>query len=482
MQKISKEQVIQSFVWKLMERMGTQIVSLVVSIILARLLLPSDYGVIAIITIFILIANVLVQSGFSQALVQDQSVGEIDFSSVLYLSLLVAAVLYGSLFVCSPFIAMFYKEPLLSPVIRVLSVILFFGAFNSVQIAYISRHMLFKRLFFSSSVSSLFSGVVGIVLAFLKFGVWALVAQQISSQAMICLVLWFTVKWRPQLVFSLKRVKKMFSFGWKLMVSGLLDTVFNNIQSLIIGRLYNPSIVGYYNNGQQFPGLIVTNVDTSIQSVMFPALSSHQDNKEMVKQMMRRVIMTSSFIMFPATLGLATIAQPLILLLLGAKWLPAVPFLQIACLYYSVWPLQTANLATINALGYSSIFLKIEVIKKVVGIAIIIGSIPFGMYGIAWGMVLTSFISTFINAFPNKRLVSYAYFEQWKDIAPSLVLSIIACLVSYSISFTSMPAFLLLFTQVLVGLGIYLLLAKVFKLEEYQYLGNEIKNRFAKKV
>ena len=260
-EQITRGTVVRSLIWKFLERGGIQGVQFVLSIILARLVSPSDYGVIALILVFIQIANVFIQSGFNTALIQKKDADELDFSSIFYLSLFVAFVCYLVLFFTAPLVAIFYKQPILVSLIRVLAFTLFFGAINSVQNAVVSRTMQFKRFFYSSMGSVIGSGVLGVILAYRGFGVWALVSQQLVNNILTCVILWFTVKWRPKLLFSLERVKSLFGFGWKLLVSALLDTVFRNIYSLVIGRMYNSSQLGYFNRGQQFPQVIASNLD-----------------------------------------------------------------------------------------------------------------------------------------------------------------------------------------------------------------------------
>jgi len=465
-----KSTVLSSLFWKLMERGGTQGIQFIVQIVLARLLLPEDFGLIAIVTIFILLANVFVQSGFNTALIQKKDADDEDFSSVFYLSLFVAGLLYVVLFLTSPFISVFYRSPQLILILRVLSVTLFFGAFNSIQNAYVARNMMFKKLFFSSLGAIIISGTVGIATAYLGWGVWALVAQQLTNQLAVTLILWFTVKWRPKLLFSIEKVKVLFSFGWKLLASSLINTLYMEIRSLIIGKIYIPAMLGFYDRGQQIPKVIVSNIDGAIQSVMLPALASQQDDKKRVKAMMRRAIMTSSFIMFPMMVGLAVVAEPVVKIILTDKWLPAVPFLQIFCASYSLWPIHTANLQAINALGRSDIFLKLEIIKKVIGIIILGVSIPFGIYAIAWGVLISGVISTFINAYPNLKLLNYSYIEQWKDIMPSLGISLVMGAVVYTLNFLNIAVWQILMLQVFVGVVIYIGLAKVFKVESFGYL------------
>lgn len=474
----TKGKVISSLFWKLMERGGTQGIQFIVQIVLARLLLPDDYGIIALIAIFISIANVFVESGFNTALIQKKDANETDFSSVFYLSLFVASLLYIVLFFTSPFIASFYGITKLISVIRVLSITLFFGAFNSIQNAVVVRKMQFKKFFYCSLGAIAVSGTVGIITAYEGFGVWALVAQQLANQFMITVILWFTVKWRPKLIFSFERIKRLFSYGWKLLVASLIDTLYMNLCSLIIGKIYNPAMLGFYNRGDQFPQIVVTSIDSSIQSVMFPALASEQDNKQRVKQLMRRSIVTSSFIVFPMMMGLAVIAEPLIKILLTDKWLPCVPFLQIFCASYALKPIHTANLQAINALGRSDIFLKLEITKKIIGLIILCVSIFYGVYAIAIGMLIYGIISMFINAYPNFKLLNYSYYEQWKDIMPSLIISLIMGIVVYNFKWFYISAWLTLIIQVCIGGILYIGMAKIFKLECYTYLVTTLKSVF----
>lgn len=468
----TKTLVLSSLFWKLMERGGTQGIQFIVQIVLARMLLPEDYGIIALVLVFIAIANVFVQSGLNTALIQKKDADETDFSSVFYLSLFIAGLIYIILFFTAPLIAAFYEEAQLIPIFRVLAITLFFGAFNSIQNAVIARRMQFKKLFFSSTGAILVSGTVGIYMAYKGFGVWALVGQQISNQLLVTLILWFTVKWRPRLLFSFRRVKSLFSYGWKLLVSALINTVYNDLRSLIIGKIFKAEILGFYNRGQQFPSVLVSNIDGSIQSVLFPVLASQQDNRSRVKDMMRRAIVTSSFVIFPMMVGLAVVAEPLVQLLLTDKWLQCVPFVQIFCASYALWPIHTANLQAINALGRSDIFLKLEIIKKVIGLSILVVTLFYGVYAIALGTVLGGIISTVINAYPNKKMLDYSFFDQWNDIMPSLLLSLVMGAVVYSITWLGFSVFRTLIIQVCIGVILYVGMAWVLKLECFRYLLN----------
>ena len=467
--------LLSSLFWKMMERFGTQGIQLVVQIVLARLLIPEDFGTVAIVMVFISLAQVFVQSGFNTALIQKKDADNEDFSSVLYLSLIIATGLYGLIFLVAPHIADFYGDSILTPVLRVLSLTLLFGAFNSIQNAHIARNMMFKKLFYSSLGSIVLSGIIGVVSAYAGLGIWALVLQQLTNQISITVIMWFTVKWRPLLSFSLNKVTNLFSFGWKLLVSSLLNTVYMELRTLLIGRFYSASILGYYNRGQQFPKLIVSNIDGTIQSVMLPTLSANQDNRKRIKEMMRRAIVSSSFLIFPLMMGMAVIAEPLVIIVLTDKWLPAVPFLQIFCASYALMPIHTANLQAINAMGRSDIFLKIEIIKKIIGLIILGISLPFGVYAIALGQIFSSIVGTFINAYPNRQLLNYSYKEQWLDIMPSLLISLIMGLIVYLFNYLSIPAWQILILQIVSGSIIYIVLAKIFKVESFTYLVGTIK-------
>ena len=477
MKKKSNMLVLSSLMWKLLERGGTQGIQFIIQIFLARLLSPNDYGVIALITVFIALANVFVQSGFSTALIQKQNADEKDFSSVFYISLLVAGILYIILFLTAPLIAKFYNIRELVNIIRILSLTLFLGAFNSIQNAVVARKMAFKNLFYSSFGAVIISGIIGIILAYKEFGVWTLVYQQLINQLLICLILWFTVKWRPQLLFSFQRVKELFSFGGKLLLSALIDTGYREMTNLIVGKIYTPAMLGYYNRGNQFPNLIVNNFNGSIQSVIFPVLASLQDDKTRVKEVMRRAIVTSSYIVFPAMVGLIVIAEPMVRLILTEKWLPCVPYLRLFCLSYALWPIHTANLQAINAIGRSDIFLKLEIIKKIVGVSIIIITSRVSPLMMALGTVFSGIISSFINSYPNKKLLNYSYFEQIKDILPSIVLSIIMGVITYSVIFLCLSDLITIVLQIIVGGIAYILLSYIVKLECFMYLLKMIKNR-----
>lgn len=478
-ENISKSAVISSLFWKLMERGGTQGIQMIIQIVLARLLSPENFGTIAIILVFINLAQVFVESGLNTALIQKKDADDLDFSSVFYSSLIIAGILYLLIFAIAPGIAKFYDDSNLTRLLRVLALTLIPGAFNSVQNAYVSRNMLFKKLFYSSLGSIAISGAAGIVAALAGMGVWALVIQNLTNQIAVTVIMWFTVKWRPILKISFTRVKSLFFFGWKLLASGLLNSLSSNLRTLIVGRIYSPADLGYYNRGHQVPTALVNNFNGSIQAVMLPALSSIQDDKDNVKRVVRRSIKTSTFLIFPMMTGLAVVAESLIRVILGEQWLPAVPFLQMFCISSALLPIHTANLQAINAQGRSDIFLKLEVIKNILGLVVLFVSIPYGIYVIALGSIVSSFISAFINSWPNKNLFNYSPKEQIIDILPAAGISLVMGVLVFMINFIDLPSLLMLIIQILTGAVIYIVLAKLFKLESYSYIKITVKEIFA---
>lgn len=464
--------IISSLIWKLMERGGTQGIQFIVQIILARLLLPTDFGAVAIITVFITIAKVFVESGLSTALIQKKSVDNCDYSTVFYISMFLSLILYILIYTIAPAVAEYYRQPVLTNAMRVLSLTVFLGAINSIQNAFIAKNMIFKRLFISSIGAIAISGAVGIMTAYHNWGIWAIISQQLVYQIILTLILWFSVQWRPSLTFSFQRAKKLFSFGSRLLIASLINVVYSEIRTLLIGRIYNPRILGFYNRGENFPKVVVANINGAIGSVMLPAYSRSQEDTGRIKQMVRRSIVSSSFIIFPMMIGMFVVADDLINLILTKKWEEAVPFVKIFCLYYAFMPIHTANIQAINAIGRSDIFLKLEIVKKIIGIIILLISLPFGVYAIALGMVLSSVIFTFINSLPNKKLLNYSYSEQLKDILPNILITTCMGVIVSIIKYLNFSSMLTISIQVIVGVISYLLLSFIFNNESLKYLKN----------
>lgn len=466
--------VTTNFFWRFFERCGSQFVAFFVSIILARLLDPAVYGEIALITVFTSILQVFIDSGFGSALIQKKNADDLDFSSVFYFNFVVCLVLYGCLFAVAPLIADFYHTPHLTPVIRVLSLTLIISGVRNVQQAYVSKNMIFKKFFFATIGATLGSAVVGVSMAYMGYGVWALVGQKLTSVTLGTVILWSTVNWRPKLKFSLQRLKGLFNYGWKLLASALLDVVYGRFCQLIIGRIYTTKDLAFYNQGHHFPHVIVSNINTSIDSVLLPAMSAEQDNRNRVRAMTRRAISVSTYIMMPLMMGLAVCAEPLVRLILTEKWLPCVPFLRIFCFSFAFWPVHTANLNAIKALGRSDLFLKLEIAKKIVGITAILATMNISVMAMAYTVFVTSILSQIINSWPNKKLLDYSYLAQLKDMLPQIVLSCIMGALVFCIQFAGFNDVLTLILQLIAGFAIYASLSKLFKIESFNYIFNTI--------
>lgn len=475
MENNPKAKVMSSLFWKFAERIGAQGVNLIVSIALARILAPEHYGAVALITIFITICNVFVEHGFGTALIQKKDADDLDFSSVFYCNIFMSIILYTIIFIFAPLIARFYGISELTLLVRVLGISILIAGLKSIQNAYVSRKMIFKKFFISTSIGTIGSAFVGIWMAYHGYGVWALVVQQLFNTTVDTIMLWITVKWRPIWAFSMERIKILFKFGWKMLCSALIETIYNELYGLAIGKIYNSESLAYYNKGNQFPNIITENVNGSISSVMLPALSNEQDDRDKVKSMMSRAIKTSSFILFPMMVGLAVVAKPLVSLILTDKWLPAVPLMQLLCFSYIFWPIHTVNLQAISAMGRSDIFLKLEVAKKVIGIITLIVSLPFGITFMVSMKIVNSIISTFINSYPNKKLLNYTMKEQWKDILPALILASLMGVITYLFIFLKLNNIITLLVQVLFGVIFYISCAYILKLEAFRYLLGIIK-------
>ncbi|SFX01936.1 lipopolysaccharide biosynthesis protein [Ruminococcus sp. XPD3002] len=469
---MNKKNVFSNFIWRFLERCGAQGVTFVVSIVLARLLDPSVYGTIALVTVFTTVMQVFVDSGMGSALIQKKETDDLDFSSVFYFNMVVCCFLYLVMFLTAPLIAIFYDMPDLVPVIRVLSLILIISGVKNVQQAYVSRHMLFRKFFFSTLGGTIGAAVVGIVMAYCGFGVWALVAQMLFNTIIDTTILWITVKWRPKRMFSMERLKGLFSFGWKVLLSALIDTIYTDLRQLIIGKMYTKDDLAFYNQGDKFPKLVVTNINTSIDSVLLPTMSREQNNPDRVKDMTRRAIKTSTFIMMPIMVGLAVCAEPLVRLILSDKWLPCVPFLRIFCFTYAFYPIHTANLNAIKALGRSDLFLKLEICKKGVGLIVLLSTMWFGVMAMAYSLLFTSVINQIINSFPNKKLLHYSYLSQFKDMFPQIGLSLAMGGIVYCVQFIGLNDILTLMLQVIVGVVTYIVGSRLFHIESFDYLLN----------
>ena len=468
----SSNSISKSLGWKLLERFGVSGGQFVLQIVLARLLSPEHYGVLSLMIVFTTLANVFIQNGLNTALIQNKDVKEEDYSSVFWVLVAMVVFFYTIIFVSAPFIGEFYKMPDIVNPLRVLALMLFPGALNAVQLAKISREMDFKKVFYSNVAAIVVSGVVSICIAYMGGGLWALVAQSVLNVLVACIVMRFTVKLRLIFKVNISRIKVLFSFGWKLMVSSLIDTLYADLRSLVIGKKYNSETLGYYNRGKQFPHFIINAVNGAVQSVMLPAMSHEQDDTVRLKELTRNSITMSAYIIFPILAGLAGTATTLVKLLLTDKWLPCVPYMQIYCLSLAFYPVHTCNLQAINAVGRSDVYLKLEIIKKIIGVTSLVCAVIFFDTPIA--IALTGVISTgvncFVNAFPNKKFIGYSYFEQMKDIFPSFLLSLAMLGIILAVEKIITGLWLTLFVQVIIGVAVYFVMSFIAKIKPFEMI------------
>jgi len=469
--------------WKLAERLSAQIVTLVVSIILARLLDPTHYGLIAIVTIFITLANVFVADGFGSALIQKKDADNLDFSSVLVFNIGFSIILYAVLFVLAPLITSFYGDgyELLTPVMRVLGLRIIASGINSVQQAYVAKQMIFRKFFLATLIGTIVSAIVGIWMAYAGYGVWALVAQYLVNTTIGTIILGISLHWWPGFKISFMRLKSLLKFGWKILGASLLITGFIELRALIIGKVYTSDNLAYYDKGKQFPNLLVNNINTSIGAVLFPKMSEEQNNIESIKETTRKSIRFSSFLMTPMMLGLAAVAPTFVSVILTDKWLPCVPLLQLFCVVYLFQPIHTANMQVIKAIGRSDVYLWLEIIKKTIEIVVLLLTMFISVNAIVIGMAAMTTAFIFVNAFPNSKLLNYSIKEQLSDILPSFVSSLVLFIVVYLLSYIPLDGVLLLLIQVISGVLLYVGISIFTKNKEYNYLKGSIKRFLLKR-
>ncbi len=462
--------VLSNFFWRFAERVGAQGVKMLVEIVLARILLPEDYGIVAIVTIFITILQVFVDSGLANALIQKKDADDLDFSSVFWFNIVWCLILYGLLFLVAPLIAAFYNNEMITPVLRVLGIQVIIASVKNVELAYVSRTMQFKRFFFATLGGTIGAAVVGIWMAYHGYGVWALVAQHIFNTFVDTVILFATVKWHPKRQFSFARLKGLLSFGWKLLAAALLDTIYTDIRQLIIGKVYTEADLAFYNRGQQYPQLAVSNINASIDSVLLPTMSREQNHTARVKAMTSRAIKTSTYLMAPLMIGLAVIGEPLIRFLLTEKWLPSVFYMRIFCLTFLFYPLHTANLNALKAMGRGDLFLKLEILKKVISIAMLAATVFISVEAIAYSMLISNFTSMLINAWPNRKILNYGFREQIRDILPSLALAAVMGALVWCVSLFGWPDLATLLVQILLGAAFYAGASKMLRLDTFEYI------------
>lgn len=473
------DSVLKNLTWKFSERILAQLVSTIVSVILARLLEPECYGIISLVMIFITLANVLVSDGIGSALIQKKNADSLDFSTLLLFNVFVSLLIYFCIFFGAPYISMFYenKYDSLVPVLRILGIRVILTGVNSIQHAYISKNMMFRKFFWSTLIGTVLSAFVGIFFAYLGFGVWALVFQYLTNTTVDTIVLTVSIGKFPKLCFSKSRLASLLRFGVKILGTNLFGNLYNQIRAFIIGKVYTPNDLAFFDKGQQFPSLIVTNINSSITAVLFPKMASEQNEKEEIKQLMRRSLRFSSFLLSPMLIGMAAVAPQFVTVILTDKWKECVPLMQLLCFYYLFWPIHSINMQSLKALGEGNKYLKLEIVKKIIDVILLLITFQKGIVMIAAGMVVSSVFSVIINAYPNKQLIGYSIREQFKDILPSLASAILMGTIVCLMNMIKVNALILMVLQVCIGCVVYISVSALCKNQEFCIIVKTLKSK-----
>lgn len=483
MDQTFKNKTISGVIWKALESGGNQFIRLVISIVLARMIDPANYKTLSLVLICIDLADVFVKRGFSTSLVQTKEADSKDFSSVFWASEAIALALYIVIYVCAPAIGRFYEQPDLTRALRVLSVILLTGAFNAVQISIITRKFEFRKLCVTTLGATVFSGIVGIWMAYKGYGIWALVVNQLLGSVVASVLLWVQDRWRPSFVFDGKRLKELFGFGWKLMVSALLDKGYSSLTGLVIGKRYVDDSLAFYNRGNQYPQMIADNLTSVALAVLFPAYSQKQDDKPRLLEMLRKTNRSTALMVFPMMAGMAMVATLMMRVLLTEKWVPSAPYLRILVIVFALYPIEAADLQAINAIGRSDMYLKTEIIKKVFGILALAASVFYFTtpLAIAWGAALTAVFSLGVTMIAVKSLLGYRLRDQLMDFLPPVLLSCAMAAAVWGASLLPLGNLASLIVQVVCGVAVYLGLAVLCRLQSLDYLVRSLKDFFLKK-
>lgn len=464
-----KQKTVNGTLWSSLERFSVQGIQFVVMIIMARILTPDDYGLVGMLTIFIAVSQSLIDSGFSQALIRKQDRTETDNSTVFYFNIAVGIVLYAILYICAPLIARFYQEPILTPLARVIGLGLVFNSLAVVQRALLTLTLDFKTQAKASLIGAIVSGLIGITMAYTGYGVWAIVTQQLVNFGIVTILLWLFSKWKPILAYSWASFRELFSFGSKLLASGLIETIYRNIYLIVIGKVFKAADLGYYTRAHQFSDFASSNITGIFQRVSYPVLCTIQNDDARLAVAYRRILCTSAFVIFPLLMGLAAVARPLIITFLTEKWLFSATLLVPLCFSAMWYPIHAINLNLLQVKGRSDLFLRLEIVKKFVGVSILCATIPMGLLAMCWGALLSSIICLVINTYFTGKLIHLGFFKQMKDLFPTLLLSMGMGLVVYlTVTYLDFEPWVLLVLGVLEGVVIYITSAKILRFKEFE--------------
>lgn len=469
-QESLKNKTIKGVGWSAADALLGQGVTFIVGLVLARLLSPDEYGLIGICLIFTTVLNGIVDSGFSNALIRKKEVTDEDYNTMFTTNMAISIVLYVLLFISAPLVSDFFHRIELTALVRVTGLILFFNALSITQVTILTKNIDFKTKTKASLVSAIISGVIGIAMAFMGYGVWSLVAQQLSKQLLYTLCLWVLSKWWPKFTFYKDSFKYMWGFGWKLLASGILNNVWNQLYQVVIGRCYTSSTLGHYTRANEYASIFSSNLTLIVQRVSYPVLAEIQDDKERMVQGYRKVIKITMFVTAVCMISLGAVSEPLIYTLIGTKWQEAATYLPLICISMSLYPLHAINLNILQVLGRSDIFLYLEILKKIVGIVPIVIGIFCGIYYMLLTSILTGVISLYLNTWYTGKTLNYSFWKQLRDIAPSYFTALVIALAVYFLKYLSLPYYVVLMLQIIVGLVACITISEIFKFDEYKEL------------
>ena len=474
-QQSLKDKTIKGTMWSAIDNVAQFGVQFIVSIVLARLLSPDDYGLIGIITIFTTVCTAIINGGFSSALIRTQKSTDEDYNTAFICNLLMSILLYAIVFLCSPLIADFFNRQELVALTRVSSFTMIIGALAIVQQTRLTKRIDFKTQTKITLIASVASGVIGISLALMDFGVWALVMQGIISQLLRTILLWIYNHWVPSIRFSKESFNRLFGFGWKMMASGILDSLWTQLYQVIVGKFYSPATLGQYTRAKQFSTMFSSNLSGVIQRVTYPVLSDIQNEKERMIAAYRKIIKTTMFMTFALMFALGAVSEPLLYCLIGPKWHEAATYLPLICLVGSLYPLHAINLNMLQVQGRSDLFLGLEIVKKIIGLVPLFMGAFVGIFPMLYTIVITSIISYFLNSYFSGKLLGYSSWMQLRDITPSFFISLTMAIIVYCLTFLPLSNWLILPMQIVFGLIVFFFLCKITKIEEYKEVMDMIK-------
>lgn len=469
-ESIDKKLLTSNMLWRFADKWGSQFVSFVIGIVISRILEPEAYGIVAIVNSLINIFSVFADCGLGDSLIQKKDADDLDYSTALFANIFLCAFVYAVIFVCAPFMARLYDNSLLIPLIRVSSITVLISSYKNIQHAFVAKNMIFKKYFFASLLGTIGSGIIGIIMAVNGFGVWSLIVSNIFDTLVDTIFCAFTVSWRPKLIFSIDRLKKLFGFGSKLLIVSLFGRIYNKIYQLVTGIFYSDSDLAFFDKGDTLTNKITNNIDYTISSVLFPAMSNVQDNEKELKKLTKTMLQVNTYVVFPLVIGLAVVAKPVVSTLYTDKWLNAVPYIQLFCVIRMFLPINTINSNVIKSLGKSNTYLKQQICSRCVSILALIITVKMGTIQMTIGFLISTFLSTLIVMLPNRKYISYGVLEQFKDMSNTFIISIFMGSIVYLISLLRLNILLQLIIQISVGIIIYIFLSFVSRNEAFLFL------------